>query len=72
MLVKAQQQLKVLITQKLDKIYKINYKILNDKIQEDIKKWSTLGLNFSARTFRKLKREFDLDNSDLFRYLQLR
>ena len=31
----------VLISQKLDNIYEINYKIINDKIQEDIKKWST-------------------------------
>ena len=39
----------VLISQKLDNIYEINSKIINNKIQEDIKKWSTLGLDFSSR-----------------------
>lgn len=39
----------VLISQKLDKVYKINYKLINEKLQDDIKKRSTLGLDFSLR-----------------------
>lgn len=46
---KSIKYLRVLISQKLDKTYEINYKKINDKMQEDIKKWSTLRLDFSSR-----------------------
>ena len=32
-----------------NQIYEINYKIIHDKIQEDIQKWSTPGLDFTSR-----------------------
>ncbi len=41
---KSIKYLGVLISQELDKIYERNCKTINDKIQEDFKKWSTLEL----------------------------
>ncbi|CAJ1058984.1 unnamed protein product [Xyrichtys novacula] len=39
----------VIITQELDRTYETNYKLINNKIQRDVAKWSTLIMDFSSR-----------------------
>lgn len=46
---KTIKYLGVLITQEVDTIYNTNYKVMNDKLQRDMTKWSTLILDFSSR-----------------------
>lgn len=39
----------VFITQDLSKLYEINYNKINDNIQKDLSKWSSITLDFSSR-----------------------
>ncbi len=46
---KSIKYLGVIITKDFSKIYEKNYNLINDKIQRDVAKWSTLILDFSSR-----------------------
>lgn len=43
---KSIKYLRMLISHNLGKIYERNYKLINNKIQDNIRKWSTLGSDF--------------------------
>lgn len=46
---KSIKYLGVIITQEFNRIYGTNYKLVNDKIQRDVAKWSTLVMDFNSK-----------------------